>query len=363
MFVTARVVLLIAGLVIVARTLLSAIKTFVLPRGVSDKIAQVVFLTTRELFDIRTTKSTTYEARDRIMALYAPISLFMLPVTWLVLVALGYTLMFWSAGVHDWYRAFASSGSSLLTLGFSVPVTVPQMILTFSEAMIGLLLAALLIAYLPTMYTSWSRREAGVAMLETRAGSPPSPAQLFIRLHRIGRLDYLTEIWTQWETWFLDVQESHTSLAAVTFFRSPQPRRSWVTAAGAILDAASLASSTLDLPRDPRQDLCIRSGFLCLREIAALFRIPFEPDPQQGDAISVARVEFDEVYDELAAAGIPLRPDRDRAWEDFSGWRVNYDTVLVALAALTMAPYALWSSDRSVWRRGRFGRTVEANPS
>jgi len=71
----------------------------------------------------------------------------------------------------------------------------------------------------------------------------------------------------------------------------------------------------------------------------------------------VIRSEFDDLCAELEAAGVPLRDDRDQAWRDFAGWRVNYDAVLLALAALTTAPYALWSSDRSLTvSRRRFGR-------
>ena len=51
---------------------------------------------------------------------------------------------------------------------------------------------------------------------------------------------------------------------------------------------------------------------------------------------------------ELAAGSVPLKPDLEKAWLDFKGWRVNYDTTLLALAALTLAPYAMWSSDRSL---------------
>ncbi|MCU1345426.1 MAG: hypothetical protein JWL70_1692, partial [Acidimicrobiia bacterium] len=46
------------------------------------------------------------------------------------------------------------------------------------------------------------------------------------------------------------------------------------------------------------------------------------------------------------AIGIPLKEDRERAWADFAGWRVNYDTVLVSLAKMVYAPPGVWSSDR-----------------
>ncbi len=97
---------------------------------------------------------------------------------------------------------------------------------------------------------------------------------------------------------------------------------------------------------DPRANLCIRAGYLALRRIAEFFQIPFNPDPHPEDPISISEAEFIEVYDQLAAVGVPLKPDRAQAWRDFSGWRVNYDYVLLSLAALTMAPETPWTSDR-----------------
>ena len=94
-----------------------------------------------------------------------------------------------------------------------------------------------------------------------------------------------------------------------------------MTAAGAILDYASLYSSTLDLPRDPQAELCIRAGFLALRRIADFFGIPYEAQPRAGDTISIAKSEFDDVYDRLRASGVPVKADREAAWRAFAGRR------------------------------------------
>src|SRR5207248_1749746 len=135
--------------------------------------------------------------------------------------------------------------------------------------------------------------------------------------------------------------------------RSPDPQLSWVTSAGCVLDAASFINSTIDTTWQPMASLCVRSGFLSLRAVAEFFGIEFDSDPQPDDPISISRQEWDEVCDRLAGAGVPLKADRDQAWRDWSGWRVNYDAVLVGLAGLTVAPYAQWSSDRSLRWRGR----------
>jgi hypothetical protein len=150
-----------------------------------------------------------------------------------------------------------------------------------------------------------------------------------------------------WETWFQELSETHTSLGVLAFFRSPNPHRSWVTAAGAVLDAASLRYALIDLPWSAPPALCIRSGYLALQEIAGFYNIEYDADPKPDDPISIARDEFDQVYLRLASAGVPVRTDRDKAWRDYRGWRVNYDRVLTSIAGLVMAPYAPWSSDRS----------------
>ncbi len=356
--ISLRVLLFLGGFILVAATLRSAIRTFILPRSADTMIARLVFRAVGSLFRWRARRSLTFEARDRAMELYAPVALLVLPAAWLILVCLGYMAMYLALGVLSVEEAFSLSGSALLTLGTTSPEGVLATLLVFSEAAIGLALIALLIAYLPTMYAAFSRREAAVAMLEVRAGSPPSALTMFERYQRLHRLEKLGEVWTSWESWFADIEESHTSLAALVFFRSPQPHRSWVTSAGAVLDAASLAASTLDIPRDVQADLCIRAGYLALRHIASFFRIPYDADPEPGDPISISRAEYEEACEHLAAQGLRLKPDREQAWRDFAGWRVNYDTVLLALARLTMAPYAPWSSDRSLVGTSRMARSA-----
>jgi hypothetical protein len=170
-----------------------------------------------------------------------------------------------------------------------------------------------------------------------------------VRTHKIGGLDRLNEeLWPEWEQWFAEVSESHTSFPSLVFFRSPSPRRSWITGAGIALDSASILLSTVDIGRQSRAALMLRSGFEALRDVADYYAIPYDPDPQPDNPISVTRDEFFEVYERLAAAGVPVHDDRESCWRNYQGWRVNYDEVLTRLAALTMAAYAPWISDRSV---------------
>jgi hypothetical protein len=348
MILLLRILAILLGTLLVIVTLFSAIRTLVLPRAIKDDITNLTFAAVRLLLSIPLRFSEDYRYRDRLMAYYAPIALLTLLPVWLFLVTLGYTGIFWGLGVEGWYESFLLSGSSLLTLGFAKAGDVIQLSLVYSEATIGLLLIALLIAYLPTMYAAFQRRESAVSLLEVRAGDPPSAVEMLLRFNRIRGLNQLHETWQSWENWFIDLRESHTSLSMLVFFRSPQPEHSWVTASGTILDAAALTLSTLDIPHDFQADLCLRSGYLALRHIADFFKVPYKPNPHAGDPISITRAEFDQAYDQLAAQDLPVKINRDQAWRDFAGWRVNYDQVLLALAELTMAPQAPWSSDRSL---------------
>ena len=118
-----------------------------------------------------------------------------------------------------------------------------------------------------------------MSMLETRAGTPPSAVALLRRHQLIGWLEDTGPLFSDWEKWFADIEETHTSQGTLVFFRSPLPERSWITAAGAVLDAAALNLAVVDVPWEPRAALCLRAGFLSLRRIADFFRIPYDPTP------------------------------------------------------------------------------------
>ncbi len=347
--IVADIALVVIGVAVIAVVVDAAVRTFVLPRGSAVLLTRVFFRVCRSGFDfVAAHGRSSYERRDRIMALYAPFTLTAMPVMWLSFIWLGFGCLFYVSDGEGWDDAFTTSGSSLLTLGFERPPSGMSTWLSFGAAAIGLTMIAVLIAYLPQIYAAFSRREVSVSKLSSRAGTPPDPVMLLERAYRGTYLDELDDLWSEWETWFSGLAETHTSLAMLSFFRSPGPERSWITASGVVLDAASLRYAIVDVAWTPAAGLCIRSGYLALREIAGHFGIEYDPDPAPDDPISVTRDEFEVACDQLVAAGVPVRSDLDQAWRDYAGWRVNYDHVLVSLSAFMAAPYARWSSDRSV---------------
>ncbi|MEP7136870.1 MAG: hypothetical protein ABI904_18240 [Chloroflexota bacterium] len=344
-----KILVFLAGLTVVILTLFSALSTFVLPRAARSQLNRIVFGVLRRLFAIPLRFATTYPQRDAIMAYYAPIGLMMLLPAWYLLILIGYAAIYWSLGVGDIFAVLRLSGSSLFTLGFDISKTPIVTVVVFTEAMLGLMLVGLLIAYLPTMYAAFSRREQAVNMLEVRAGTPPSALEMLLRFNRIHGLDKLGEYWKTWEAWFADVEESHTTLPALVFFRSPRADASWVTASGAVLDAAAITLSAIDIPFEASAALCIRAGFIMFHRVTDYFDIPHPHAPHfPTDPISISRAEFDGVLNSLTEAGLPIKADREKVWNDFAGWRVNYDRTLLVMCSLAMAPSAPWSGDRAL---------------
>lgn len=342
-----RTIVFLVGVAIALWTVMSAVRTTVLPRSSQVAISRFVYRIMRRIFFVFAGPSRPFATRDRVLALFGPTSLLALPIVWLILIGGAYSLMYWALDTSSFMDAVSLSGSSITTLGFIPAETNVARLLAFTEAGWGLILVTLMITFLPSIYSAFVKRETQVALLEVRAGDPPSAVNMLSRYHRIGWMGNAAETWLDWERWFAEIEESQTTFPVLAFFRSPQPQRSWVTASGTVLDAAAMYVACLEDAEIGPAGVCIRSGFLSLRRLADFFGIEFAADPAPDDVISISRAEFDEAWKQLEVAGLRLKPDQDQAWRDFSGWRVNYDTVLLALAEVTVAPYAPWSSDRS----------------
>jgi hypothetical protein len=346
----------IIGVFIITQTVKSAIQTFVVPRANTDFITRLIFKSIDKILAFRNRKETDYYKIDARLAFYAPISLLALPPTWLTLLSIGFTFLFKASGIESWRESFVISGSSILTLGFAKGETIFQMIIMFIGATLGLIFVAILISYLPTMYNAYTKRESAVNQLVIRAGTPPSPIEMIARFHRLKMLEDLTLFWQQWEVWFTELEESHTSLSALVFFRSPIPEQSWVNAAETILDGAALTLSLVAIPQkiqsdeqdktylfDPSAAITIRAGYIALQRIVDFFEVQYEHEPKfPQDPISISKDLFNEAVLYLEERNIPLQEDLESAWVNYAGWRVNYDKVILALKEITFAPPAPW---------------------
>ncbi len=348
-----RVVAAVIGAFIVLATGWSVLGTLVVPRRIRTRIPRMVFIVNRSVFQFFADKASSYERRDRILAIQAPVQLIGQVIAWLALYQLGFGLLMWPfVGNGDLGSAMEQTGSALCTLGFLVPHTTTGAALDPLAALAGLGTVALQIGYLPTLYAAFNRREALITMLDSRAGVPSWGPELLARTHYglgsgISAVGELPELFEAWEQWSADVSESHTTYVPLIWFRSPRPLSSWVTAQLAVLDAAALYLALLPNASGQIQArLCLRGGFTCLANIARAIGISVPLDADPNDGISLSYEDFVEAIERLRGVDFPVERPVEDAWKDFLGWRVNYEAAAYALAWATDAPPALWSGPR-----------------
>jgi hypothetical protein len=288
----------------------------------------------------------TYEDRDRILSLAGPAFLMAQVASWLLLLFLGFALMLWPFSGNSLGDALDVAGSSMFTLGFAVESGAGPTALIFLAAVVGLVVVALQIAYLPTLYSAFNRRETLVTMLESRGGVPSWGPEILARHELIDNVSSLQDLYARWEEWAADLAESHTTYQALLLFRSPHPMRSWIIGLLSVLDAAALHLSLNPLSAPAQARPFMRMGYMALREVARVLRIPFNPDPRPDDVVALTREEFDEALGHMASVGWRFERSADDAWKHFRGWRVTYESIAYQIADRVDAPPALWSGPR-----------------
>ncbi len=335
----------LAGGVVILMTSGSVARTLLLPGSRVGFLLRKIDQGTDRIFRLVGRLTPTHERRSRYRSVHAPLILAAQLWSWLVLYLLGYALLLWPQTRHLG-PALKESGSSLFTLGFAATGRGTAVILDLLAAATGLIVVALQIAYLPTLYAAFNRREADVSLLLVRAGQPAWGPELLARSHLMGALDELPALYAVWERWAAELAESHSSYPVLLRFRAANPMSSWLTAFLAVLDAAALhASLSTDRP-PPQARLFLRMGFGCLQQLATTLGIPYDPDPRPDAGIRLTEEEFHVGIARLQAYNFPIdRPIKD-VWIHFQGWRVNYESIVYYLAFEIDAPPALWSGPR-----------------
>jgi hypothetical protein len=361
-----RILSLLLGTLMVLGILGSALKTVVLPQEGFPRLAQAVFALVHRLL-IHPRRRGAHQANLR--SLYAPVALVSLPLVWMLLMVVAFSFVFWGTGGLTWQGAFEVSGSSLTTLGFSKPGGTGRIWLSFIEATIGLGLVAMLISYLPTIYSSYNAREKGVITLRPLAGTPPTAPEFLESLYRLGSLD-TPAYWQGQANWILDIEQTHTAFPILSYFPENHADHSWVASVGTLLDAAALVLSATggggpgglarsgavfaDMEKGPLATVVY--GVPAVGRIARAAGVPLSPPAQISELaahftepapdVSVTRAEYLAALSGVAPI-LGVEPgDEEAKWRQFAHIRSGYDRPLRALAGLTLAPPAPWTTDR-----------------
>lgn len=341
-----RVAGLIVGSVLTLATLWSVVRTVIVPRASSSRLSALLAAAVQGGISKVARTVSDYRRRDEILAQGTPVFLVVRLVAWIGLLVLGYGLIFWGTDSGSLAQSFRLSASSILPLGLTHAGSGLATAIAFLEVASGVIVVALQISYLPTLYGTFNRRETLVTMLVSSSGSPPWGPEILARHALIDNQEHLAALYHDWEQWAADIAESHTSYASLLYFRSPDPRTSWILALLACMDAASmqLALNPLTAPSSARPFL--RMGIDCLRSLARVTNIPYVADPLPDDPIELTEEGFSDAVQRLLAVG--WQPERavEDAWRHFRGWRVNYESVAYRLAGLIDAPPGPWSGAR-----------------
>ncbi len=338
-----------AGIVIIILATGLAIRTFMVPAGAPPLINRVIFRGTQAVFEAITRLIRSPVRRHGVLSLYAPISLLVVLAVILGLIGFGYTLAYYGAGIKPIVRAFLFSASALSTMGFESPGNnFWVIVLSAVEALTVATIVALLIGYLPGIYSSYQQREQAVASLDQLAGAPPDGIKVVDAYVKSYGSTKLGDLWQQWLGWFADLGSAGSTLSGELYLRSSRWDWSWISAAGAMLDAAALVDSSLDLSTDPAADRLVHFGSRSLLQVLEPLRLQCPADPKwPGTSINITRDEFEQAYDHFQQAGLPMKPDKDAAWQTFAQHRVHYECPLMALIRLKKPPRgARWTTDR-----------------
>jgi hypothetical protein len=340
-----RMLASVVGVVLLIGTSISVLKTLVMPGGRIGHLYKTVGLVVDRAFRLAVDRVPGYERRDRVLAFQAPVVLASLLISWLVAYLIGFGLVLWPV-VGDLAAALRESGSSLFTLGFASTNRGGPTAIDFLAGADGLIVVALQIAYLPTLYGAFNRRETEVTLMAVRAGQPAWGPELLARSRFTITTEDLPNFYRQWERWAADVAESHSSYPILLRFRSTHPMASWLIALLAVLDSAALFSAVApdELPVQGR--LCLAMGSRCLRQLADAVGIPYDADPRPDAGIALTRQEFDQGIERLQSVGFHMQRTPDEAWPHFQGWRVNYEPIAYELAYRLDVVPAAWSGPR-----------------
>jgi len=339
----------VSGIVIIIVSTGVAIRTFMVPTGAPPLINRVLFRFTQALFEAIIRPIRSDPRRHGVLSLFAPVSLLVVLSVVLGMIGFGYTLALYGAGIKPMLRAFLFSGSALSTLGFESPGSnFWVIVLSAVEALTVVTIVALLIGYLPTIYSSYQQREQAVDNLDQLTGSQPDGTKVVDAYVNIFGPTRLGELWQTWISWFADLATSGSTLSGELYLRSSRWDRSWICAAGAMLDAAALVDSSVDLLTDPAADRLVRFGSRALRQVLEPLRLRCPEQPKWPQTpINITQQEFEEAYDHLQQSGLPMKPDKSAAWATFAQHRVQYECSLMTLVRLKKPPRgARWTTDR-----------------
>jgi Ion channel len=350
----------IAGLFCVLGVALDAFQTIILPRRPTGRfqLTRVFLIASWAPWVVMAERARNTKVREQIYSIYGPLSLLLLLLMWALLLISGFALFYFSMHspfgdtmmLHTasvWAQFGTDlyvSGTTLFTLGLGDVVPHSRLARAFIilESGVGLGFVALVIGYLPVLYQAFSRREVSVALLDSRAGSPPNAAELLRRHSFEGGQEALTVLLEEWERWAAEILESHISYPILCFYRSQHDTQSWLSALVSILDTCALRISVIEGMPSRQAQLTFVMARHALVDIGQVFGVQQRKSWQQQAAVDrLPSKDFYHLCEALGENKLRLCGDPAAA-KRLETIRALYEPHALALSAYLRMPLPVW---------------------
>jgi hypothetical protein len=361
-----RILVAILSFAVIVVVLWDAFETIVLPRRVTRRLRVTTFYyrVTWKPWRALVRLVRSRKRREVLLSVYGPLSLLALIVLWAIGLVFAFGMLHWSLGTPlnitaestDLTTYLYMSGVVFFTLGFGdvTPISGMGRLLDVLEAGLGFGVLAIVIGYLPVLYQAFSRREANISLLDARAGTPPTAAELLRRHGRAGNMEALNKLLSDWEVWSADLMESHLSYPVLCFFRSQHDNQSWLSSLTTILDSCALVMVGVDNAPTWQAQLTFAMARHAVVDLTQIFN----SSPHGWEDGRLPPEELARLRRSLAADNVPLN-DGAEADARLAELRRMYEPYVMSLAAHLAMPLPPWIHERdavdnwqtSAWER------------
>jgi hypothetical protein len=347
-----QVVTLLLGILCLLVVLLDAFQTIILPRRAAGRLrlTRIFYILTWNPWRFVAVRIRHPRKRETALSFYGPLSLIFLLVVWACGMVFGFSVIYYSLGspFNDTSRPVGYlsdlyvSGTNFFTLGLGdvTPHAQIARVLSTCEAGTGFGFLAIVMGYFPVLYGAFSRREVSISLLDARAGSPPTAAELMRRHSFEGAESALANLLSEWERWSAELLESHISYTLLCYFRSQHTNQSWIGALTAMLDTSALLIAGVRGHEARQAQLTFAMARHAVVDLAQVFSItPTENFPDR-----LPRERYEQLYQLLCQSGVSVCRDGE-SYERLRDLRALYEGYAAALSEHLCMPLPPWIAE------------------
>jgi hypothetical protein len=343
---------MLAGILCLLVVLLDAFQTVILPRRAAGRLrlTRIFYILTWTPWRFIAIRIHHPRKRETALSFYGPLSLIFLLVVWACGMIFGFSLIYYALGTpfNDTSRRIAYltdlyvSGTNFFTLGLGdvTPHALVARVLTICEAGTGFGFLAIVMGYFPVLYGAFSRREVSISLLDARAGSPPTAAELMRRHSFDGAESVLAVLLSEWERWSAELLESHISYTLLCYFRSQHTNQSWISALTAMLDTSALLIAGVQGHEARQAQLTFAMARHAVVDLAQVFNLK----PKQDLPDRLPRERYEQLYQLLCQSGVSVCRD-GASYERLRDLRALYEGYAASLSEHLCMPLPPWMTE------------------